>query len=69
MYNDNKYFSLYMKVYIVLYDMMYNDNIYLSLYKTMYYNGSIFYYTRRCIITIFISHIYESVFLIIHDDV
>ena len=35
----------------------------------MYNNNKYIYYTRRCIINIFIHIIHESVFLIIQDDV
>ena len=60
--------SLTMKVYIILYEMMYNENIHSLLYKKTC-NDIISYYTRLCIMTIFISLIHESVYHIIRDDV
>ena len=43
--------------------------VYFLLYKTMYNDNKYFYYTSSCIMTINISLIHESVFLIIQDDV
>ena len=48
--------SLYMKMYIVLYETMYNNNIYLSLYKKIYNDNKYFL-------------IHENVFLVIRDNV
>ena len=48
--------SLYMKVYIVLYETMYNNNIYFTLFKKMYNDNKYFF-------------IHESVYRVIRDDV
>ena len=48
--------SLYMKVYIVLYETMYNKNI-------------CFHYIRRHIMTTNIFFIHKSVYRLIRDDV
>ena len=47
--------SLYMKMYFSLYKEMYNDNKYFIIHE------DVFYYTRRCIMKIFV--------VIIQDDV
>ena len=48
--------SLYMKMYIVLYETMYNTNIYFSLYKRVYNDNKHFF-------------IHENVHRVIRDDV
>ena len=62
-------FIIHLLAYFLLHKKMYN-NIYLLLYnKKIYNDNKYFCYIRRYIMTTNISVIYESIFLIIQEDI